>query len=101
VSKKLSGGVKMNEKNTDQSSGMSATAIAEKKELYTINEVAALLGVHQQTLRNWERKKLVIPMRVGTRRIYTQKHIEFCKKIREFSGKGVSLKGIKELLKNI
>jgi MerR family transcriptional regulator, heat shock protein HspR len=93
----------MNEKNMNQAQAASATAVAteEKKELYTINEVAALLSVHQQTLRNWERKKLVIPMRVGARRIYTPKHIEFCKKIREFSGKGVSLKGIKELLKNI
>jgi MerR family transcriptional regulator, heat shock protein HspR len=93
----------MNEKNMNQYQGASAMAVAteEKKELYTINEVAALLGVHQQTLRNWERKKLVIPMRVGARRIYTAKHIEFCRKIREFSGKGVSLKGIKELLKNI
>jgi MerR family transcriptional regulator/heat shock protein HspR len=92
----------MNGKNMNQASVASATAVAdEKKELYTINEVAALLGVHQQTLRNWERKKLVIPMRVGARRIYTLKHIDFCRKIREFSGKGVSLKGIKELLKNI
>jgi DNA-binding transcriptional MerR regulator len=57
--------------------------------------------VHQQTLRNWERKKLLVPLRVGTRRIYTTGHIDFCRKIKEFSGKGVSLKGIKELLKNI
>jgi len=93
----------MSEKQMTSEPG--ATAVADageaKKELYTINEVAALLSVHQQTLRNWERKKLVIPMRVGARRIYTAKHIEFCKKIREFSGKGVSLKGIKELLKSI
>lgn len=76
-------------------------AVAEKRGLFTINEVAALLNVHQQTLRNWERKKLLVPLRVGTRRVYTDEHVNFCKKIKEFSGKGVSLKGIKELLKNI
>jgi len=91
----------MIEKNLSQSRGASAVASDDKKELYTINDVAALLGVHQQTLRNWERKKLVIPMRVGARRIYTPKQVEFCRRIREFSGKGVSLKGIKELMKNI
>jgi len=74
---------------------------AEKRELFTINEVAAMLSVHQQTLRNWERKKLIVPLRVGTRRIYTAKHIELCKKIKEYSGKGVPLKGIKELLNKI
>ena len=73
----------------------------EKQELFTINQVAKQLGVHQQTLRNWERKKLILPMRVGSRRIYTEKHLELCRKIKEYSGKGVSLKGIRELLNNI
>ena len=68
--------------------------------LYTINEVAKLLNVHQQTLRNWERKKLVIPLRAGMRRVYNREHIELCKKIKEFSGKGVSLKGIGHILKS-
>jgi DNA-binding transcriptional MerR regulator len=72
-----------------------------QKELYTINDVAMLLNVHQQTLRNWERKKVVVPLRAGTRRVYTKKHIELCVKIKEFSGKGVPLKGIKEIINNI
>ena len=72
-----------------------------QKELYTINDVALMLNVHQQTLRNWERKKVVVPLRAGTRRVYTKQHIELCKKIKEFSGKGVTLKGIKEIIKNI
>jgi len=72
-----------------------------QKELYTINDVALILNVHQQTLRNWERKKLVAPLRAGTRRVYTKQHIELCKKIKEFSGKGVPLKGIKEIINNI
>ena len=72
-----------------------------QKELYTINDVALMLNVHQQTLRNWERKKAVVPLRAGTRRVYTKQHIELCRKIKEFSGKGVPLKGIKEIINNI
>lgn len=72
-----------------------------QKELYTINDVAVMLNVHQQTLRNWERKKVVVPLRAGTRRVYTKQHIELCRKIKEFSGKGVPLKGIKEIMNNI
>ena len=77
------------------------TGQEEKQELYTIKEVAEILNVHQQTLRNWERKKLVMPLRVGSRRIFTGKHIEICRKIRTYSGKGISLKGIRELLSRI
>lgn len=72
-----------------------------QKELYTINDVALMLNVHQQTLRNWERKKVVVPLRAGTRRVYTKQHLELCMKIKEFSGKGVPLKGIKEIINNI
>jgi MerR family transcriptional regulator/heat shock protein HspR len=83
-----------------ESSVLEKTNVGEKS-LFTINDVAKILNVHQQTLRNWERKKVVVPLRAGTRRIYTAAHVELCKKIREFSGKGVSLKGIKEILNKI
>jgi len=75
-----------------------AVSCPEGKSLYTINDVAKIINVHQQTLRNWERKNVVVPLRAGTRRIYTPAHLELCKKIKEFSGKGVSLKGIKEII---
>jgi|YelNatPaOPRAMG01_1025707.scaffolds.fasta_scaffold12800_3 MerR family transcriptional regulator/heat shock protein HspR len=76
--------------------------IEEKKEkLYSINEISNLLNVHQQTLRNWERKNLIIPLRVSCRRVYTQEHLNLCKKIKQFSGRGISLKGIKEILKSM
>ncbi|MCE5299814.1 MAG: helix-turn-helix domain-containing protein [Spirochaetia bacterium] len=71
------------------------------KQIYTINEVALMLNVHQQTLRNWERKKVIVPLRAGSRRIYTHEHIELCKKIKEYSGKGVPLKCIKMLMEKI
>lgn len=45
---------------------------------YTIKEVAKRFGIHEDTLRNWERKGLVVPHRVGLRgdRAYTQEHLD-------------------------
>lgn len=74
---------------------------SKEEKLYSIKEISSLLNVHQQTLRNWERKKLIIPLRVGLRRIYTKDHLSLCKRIKQFSGKGIALKGIKEILKNL
>ena len=68
---------------------------------YKIDFVSKELSVHPQTLRNWERKKLIKPFRAGRIRIFTKEHIEKCKRIKEFTGKGISLKGIKELLEQI
>jgi len=51
----------------------------EKK--YRISEVAELLGVHEDTLRNWEREGHIKPERIGKRgdRRYTTKHIRAIK----------------------
>ncbi len=86
--------MKIEEKNSIDSN------ILQEKKFYKISDLAQLLGVHQQTLRNWERKKLIKPIRVGNIRIYTDEHIEICKCIKNFAGKGISLKGIKVLLEN-
>jgi len=40
---------------------------SKKKELLSIGEVANMFGIHQDTLRNWEKKGLIKPLRVGTR----------------------------------
>ena len=71
-----------------------------EKEFYSINEAAEFLSVHEQTLRNWERHSLIKPMRAGTRRIYTKENLEVCERIKAFSGKGVPLKGIAEIIKS-
>lgn len=81
----------------EKSNGPPAT----DKTLFGIKEVSDMLRVHQQTLRNWERKKVVVPLRAGDRRVYTVAHIELCRKIKEFSGKGVPLKGIREIISKI
>lgn len=53
-----------------------------REKLYKISEVAEILGVHEDTLRNWEREGFVVPERIGTRgdRRYTA---EMIGKIRE------------------
>lgn len=68
--------------------------------ILTIKEMAAKLRVHEQTLRNWERLGLLKISRIGGNRtrIYNEKDLQLCKKIAEFSDRGINLQGIKELL---
>lgn len=68
--------------------------------ILTIREMAIKLGVHEQTLRNWERLGLLKISRLGTNRtrIYNKKDLLLCKKIAGFSGQGINLRGIKALL---
>jgi type I restriction enzyme M protein len=43
------------------------TKTPDEKKLLSIGEVAKLFGINKDTLRNWEDKGLVAPLRVGTR----------------------------------
>lgn len=42
--------------------------ISNEKELLSIGEVAKLFGINKDTLRNWEKKGLITPLRVGPRK---------------------------------
>jgi MerR family transcriptional regulator, heat shock protein HspR len=68
--------------------------------ILTIKEIATKLGVHEQTLRNWERLGLLKISRIGRNRtrIYNEKDLILCKKIASFSEQGINLRGIKFLL---
>ena len=68
--------------------------------ILTIREIATKLGVHEQTLRNWERLGLMKIFRLGRNRtrIYNEKDLLLCKKIASFSDQGINLRGIKVLL---
>jgi MerR family transcriptional regulator/heat shock protein HspR len=68
--------------------------------ILTIREIAEKLGVHEQTLRNWERLGLMKISRLGRNRtrIYDEKDLQLCKKIASFSDQGINLRGIKVLL---
>jgi MerR family transcriptional regulator/heat shock protein HspR len=70
------------------------------KMILTIREIASKLGVHEQTLRNWERLGLLKISRIGGNRtrIYNEKDLLLCKKIASFSDQGINLRGIKVLL---
>ncbi len=42
--------------------------ISNEKVLLSISEVSSIFGIHQDTLRNWEKKGLITPLRVGPRK---------------------------------
>ena len=57
----------------------------ENEPVYAIGVVSRIIGVHQQTIRNYERWGLVIPSRsMGGRRYYSQVEVEMIQKIRNF-----------------
>jgi MerR family transcriptional regulator, heat shock protein HspR len=68
--------------------------------ILTIKEIASKLGVHEQTLRNWERIGLLKISRIGRNRtrIYNEKDLVLCRRIASFSDQGINLRGIKALL---
>ena len=67
--------------------------------LHSIGYVATLLGIHPQTLREYERQGLVRPQRTpgGTRR-YGQPELERLTRIQALTGEGLSLAGVRYVL---
>lgn len=67
--------------------------------LYMISVAAELAGVHPQTLRSYERKGLLIPKRTaGNTRKYSDEDIKKLERIRELTGAGLNLTGIRMVL---
>ncbi|UTX46815.1 AlpA family transcriptional regulator [Chryseobacterium sp. MA9] len=50
-----------------------------EKELYTRKEVMELLGVTYSTLFNWNKKKILIPRKIGHKVYYDRKEVLACK----------------------
>lgn len=69
--------------------------------LSTISDFASRLSVHPQTLRNWEKANLLLPRRIGRDRVYGEAEFERAKQIKRYAHKGISLKGIAALFKEI
>lgn len=67
--------------------------------VYGISVASELSGIAAQTLRHYERRGLVTPIRTegGTRR-YSDDDLERLKRISELVGKGVNLAGIGHIL---
>jgi MerR family transcriptional regulator, heat shock protein HspR len=70
-----------------------------ERALYIISVVAALAGVHPQTLRIYERKGLIEPQRTeGRSRRYSDRDIRLLQRIQELTNEGVSLAGVRRVL---
>ena len=71
-----------------------------KEVIYTIREAAKKLHLHEQTLRNWERAGIIKLQRFGKNRsrLFRPADIARCRWIHRYSGRGISLKGVKALL---
>ena len=68
--------------------------------VYVISIAARIVGVHQQTLRMYERQGLVQPKRSANRRLYSQRDIERVRQIqRLIADLGVNLAGAEVILR--
>jgi MerR family transcriptional regulator, heat shock protein HspR len=68
--------------------------------VYVISVAAALVGVHPQTLRIYERKGLVDPARTsGGSRRYSDADIDQLRRIQELTNEGLNLYGVQRVLK--
>jgi len=69
--------------------------------VYLISEVATILNIHPQTLRQYEREGLVTPSRTsGKIRLYSQEDIDYIKYILTLTREdGINLAGVSKILK--
>ena len=69
--------------------------------VFAIGIVAHMVGVHQQTLRNYERWELVVPQRSqGGTRLYSNRDVEIIKQILKWKEElGLNLAGIEVMTK--
>ncbi|MET1002137.1 MAG: MerR family transcriptional regulator [Acidimicrobiia bacterium] len=76
-----------------------STQNPDARALYVISVAAELAGMHQQTLRMYERKGLIEPARTsGRSRRYSEEDIRLLRRIQELSNDGVSLAGVNRIL---
>ena len=69
--------------------------------VFQISVVARMVGVHQQTLRSYERLGLVEPARSnGNQRLYSQRDVEVLHRLRQYiNDLGVNLAGAEVLMR--
>ena len=77
------------------------TSIPHDEPVFAISVVARMVGVHQQTLRSYERVGLVRPARsAGNTRLYSQRDVERLRQVlRLVSDLGVNLAGVDVILR--
>ncbi len=66
--------------------------------LYMISVAAALAGMHPQTLRIYEQRRLITPQRTpkGTR-LYSEENVHTLRRIQELTDEGMNLAGVERL----
>jgi MerR family transcriptional regulator/heat shock protein HspR len=66
--------------------------------LYMISVAASLAGVHPQTLRIYEERRLIQPTRTpkGTR-LYSDENVETLRRIQELTEEGMNLAGVQRV----
>ncbi|MCY9005904.1 MerR family transcriptional regulator [Peribacillus frigoritolerans] len=64
--------------------------------MYRIGELSKLLGVSEHTLRYYEKEGLVVPLRKGKNRIYTEEDREWLEFILHMKNTGMALVDIKK-----
>lgn len=73
--------------------------VNEDEPVYQISVVAGLIGVHPETLRIWERNKLVKPFRKGNQRLYSNlnlRQLEFIHGL--INAEGLNLAGVSRII---
>lgn len=73
--------------------------ISQDEPIFTIGMAAKLLGIHQRTLRNYEQRGLIQPVRRGKWRHYSMRDINWVECLREMIHvHGISINAVKKLL---
>ena len=69
--------------------------------VFEISVVARIVGVHQQTLRSYERMGLVAPQRTrGNTRLYSQQDIQRLQQVRRLVNElGINVSGVEVILR--
>lgn len=70
----------------------------ERHGLYMISVAASLAGMHPQTLRIYEQRRLIQPTRTpkGTR-LYSDENVETLRRIQELTDEGMNLAGVERV----
>ncbi len=70
-----------------------------ERAVYVISVAAELAGVHPQTLRIYERKGLLDPVRTpGGSRRFSDRDLARLRRIQELTGEGLNLEGVRRIL---
>lgn len=66
--------------------------------VFTIGVVSDIMQVHPETLRVWERHRLIYPARRNGQRLYSENDLKRLEFVKELIGKGLNLAAVKHYL---